>query len=109
MLVISCILGTVISCVVTSAVQKCFSTGLKLYYKHQLNPEDLERISKIQEIYSAIQEIAQNDASRKSLVNLLQVSIMGGLEKVSSEELKEIEVIMNKALLEFCKTSLSAA
>ena len=93
------IAGTAISCAISLAMEKAISKGWSLYKKNTLSPEDLERIVRIKNIFSILQERLENDPDHKHLIDNIKISMINRLDHSSSKELKEIELSISHILL----------
>ena len=110
MIIASCVIGACLTCAVSLATEKLVSKGWEILEKKKHSPEDLERIARIQQIYSSIEEIAKDDPSQKGVVKLIKVSMINDIEKKSVDDLKEIERVISGILLGYHgKMSMVAA
>lgn len=103
--------SVIIACVTTVAsiaAEKALSQGWDFWKTKKRTPEDLERIARIQQIFSSIEKIAENDPSQKEIVRILKTSMIDDLEKEPNEELKEIERVISGILLSY-RSNLTAA
>jgi len=99
MIIASYVIGACVTCAASMATEKLVSKGWEILKKKKHSPEDLERIARIQQIYSSIEKIAKEDPSQKEIVKLIKTSMINGVEKQSSDDLKEIERIISGILL----------